>query len=176
MIVSTYRKLWCSSAQKINLIPHFFPEILKDFANLLFWLIWASLAMPNKINGINLYDSLIFICMQKINIIPPIFFEISGVTLEIKGSIWQRYNGHFFPVKTVKRHLWFQQPLCSQHIYTSFDKIIFEENKSLRAVSKSQIQFWPRITPWILQRYYKLAILGTLGMSGYGMSKKTPSL
>ena len=32
--------------------------------------------MPTKNNGINLLDSLIFICMQKINFIPPFFFEI----------------------------------------------------------------------------------------------------
>ena len=32
--------------------------------------------MPIKINDINKYDSLIFICVQKINFIPPLFFEI----------------------------------------------------------------------------------------------------
>ena len=36
-----------------------------DFANLLFWVIWACLAMPTKINQINLWESLMFICMQK---------------------------------------------------------------------------------------------------------------
>ena len=32
--------------------------------------------MSTKINGINLKDSLMFICKQKINFIPPFFFEI----------------------------------------------------------------------------------------------------
>ena len=44
--------------------------------NLLFWVFWAGLAIPTKINGINLKDSLMFICMQKTNFIPTFPFEI----------------------------------------------------------------------------------------------------
>ena len=53
-----------------------FLKYYKDFANLLFWVIWTGLALPTKINGINLEDSLMHICMQKIKFIPPFFFEI----------------------------------------------------------------------------------------------------
>ena len=49
----------------------------KDFVNLLFWVIWAGLAIPTKINGINLQNSLMLIYMQKkINFISTFFFEI----------------------------------------------------------------------------------------------------
>ena len=36
----------------------------KDFANLLFWVIWACLITSTKINRISLKESLMFICMQ----------------------------------------------------------------------------------------------------------------
>ena len=36
-----------------------------DFADLLFGVYWGSLAMPTKTNGINLQESLMFICIQK---------------------------------------------------------------------------------------------------------------
>ena len=36
-----------------------------------------GLAIPTKINGIYLKDSLMFICMEKVNFMSPLFFEIS---------------------------------------------------------------------------------------------------
>ena len=55
MLASIYRKPWCSSAHKSNFIPHSsFLRYQKDFPNLLFWVIWACLAMPTKINNTNL--------------------------------------------------------------------------------------------------------------------------
>ena len=74
--VLIYRKLWWSLCKKSISSLTSFLGYCKDFANFLFWVIWAALAMPTKINGINLYDSLMFICMQEINFIPPFFFEI----------------------------------------------------------------------------------------------------
>ena len=48
-----------------------FLKYYRDFANLLFSVICAFLAMPMaKINRIHLQESLMFICMQKINFIP----------------------------------------------------------------------------------------------------------
>ena len=51
MVVSICRKCVGLSAQKINFIPLFYLEILQDFVNVLFWVLWASLNMPNKIDG-----------------------------------------------------------------------------------------------------------------------------
>ena len=51
-------------------------ECCTDFANLLFCIIWACLPILTKINSINLQESLTFVCMQKINLIPYFFFEI----------------------------------------------------------------------------------------------------
>ena len=52
--------------KKIIFMSRYFLDILycKDIANLLFWVIWAGLAMRNKITGINLQESLL-ICIQK---------------------------------------------------------------------------------------------------------------
>ena len=42
---------------------------------------------------------------------------VSGVILETEGGIWDRYKRALFPYKkTMKGHLWFEQPLCSWHI------------------------------------------------------------
>ena len=56
-------------------LPRIF-EISQNFAHLSFWVIWACLAMPTKINRIKLKENVMFICMQKINFILPFFFEI----------------------------------------------------------------------------------------------------
>ena len=47
-----------------------FLKYYKDFTNLLFSVICAFLATLNKINRIHVQESLMFICMQKINFIP----------------------------------------------------------------------------------------------------------
>ena len=48
----------------------------KDLVNLLFWVIWACQAIPTKINRTNqpVGKFNVYICMQKINFIPPFFF------------------------------------------------------------------------------------------------------
>ena len=47
-------------AQKIYFIPHLALEI-KETAKLLFRVIWTGLAMPTKINGINLKESDVYL-------------------------------------------------------------------------------------------------------------------
>ena len=81
MIASIYRKLWCSSAQKFNFTPTSFLRYHKDFAKLLFRVLWACLVMSTKTIRVNLYDSLMFICMQKINFILQRYYKlaISGI-------------------------------------------------------------------------------------------------
>ena len=46
-----------------------------DFANLLFRVFWVSLNKPITFNKINLWEMLMFICMQKINFVPPFFLQ-----------------------------------------------------------------------------------------------------
>ena len=53
-----------------------FMRYCKEFSNLLLWVIWAGLAMPTKINSINLKNSLMFICMHKINFSHPFLFGV----------------------------------------------------------------------------------------------------
>ena len=50
-------------------------EILERLC-LLFWVLWAWMAMSTKIDNTNLLETLKFICMQKTNFIPPFFLEI----------------------------------------------------------------------------------------------------
>ena len=49
VIVLTCRKLWCLSAQKVNSSLTSFLRYCKDFANLLFLVLWAWLAISTKI-------------------------------------------------------------------------------------------------------------------------------
>ena len=53
MIVSTYRQLRCSMHKKSTSSLTFFLRYYKDFANMLFLVIWAGLVMPTNTNGIN---------------------------------------------------------------------------------------------------------------------------
>ena len=75
-----------------------FLRYCKDFANLLFWVIWAGLAMPTRINYITSWNIFIFICMQKMNFISTFFFEI----LQRYYKLPIGYFGHvwLWPVKT----------------------------------------------------------------------------
>ena len=59
-------------AQKVNFIPTSFMRYCKYFANLLFWVLLAGMAILNKINGM----SLMFIWRQNINFTPPCSFSI----------------------------------------------------------------------------------------------------
>ena len=53
-----------------------FLRYYKDFENLIFWVLSVWLAMHTKIDSINLQESLMYICMQKIKFIPHLFLEI----------------------------------------------------------------------------------------------------
>ena len=73
-----------TKTELFNFITQFFLKILKRHCILVILSTLCipghtslvCLALPIKIDGINLYDSLMFICKQKINFIPSIFFEI----------------------------------------------------------------------------------------------------
>ena len=63
--VSIYRKLGCSLHKKSTSSLFSFLRYCKYFANLLFRVTWAGLAMLIKIDaGIHVQDTLMFICMQ----------------------------------------------------------------------------------------------------------------
>ena len=97
LIVSTYRKTWFWSACKKS--SSYLPSFLwfcKDIANLLFWVLWACLAMASKNNGINLLKTLMFIFMQKIKFTPHLFLEIllRYCKLVILGTLGMAHHPH----------------------------------------------------------------------------------
>ena len=61
---------------KNNFIPHALLEILQRYANFLFWVLWTCLVAHTQNDSINLYKTLMFICMQKTNFIIHFFLEI----------------------------------------------------------------------------------------------------
>ena len=86
MIVSTWRNLWCLSATKNQPHPSY---LLRDIANLLFWVPWACLATYTQSNIINLKKTFAFVNKQKINFIPHVLLE----TLKRYGTYFG-YFGH----------------------------------------------------------------------------------
>ena len=78
-IVNLFWVLWaCLVRQtqlgKLNFTPYSFVEILQRYAN--FWVLWACLVAHIQNDSINLYRTLMFICMQKINFIIHFILEI----------------------------------------------------------------------------------------------------
>ena len=69
------RKLWWLSSSKKSLSLTSFLKYYKDIANLLFWVLWLHLTTPTKSNSTNLQETLMFICKQKINLIPQFFYR-----------------------------------------------------------------------------------------------------
>ena len=61
---------------KNNFIPHALLEILQRYANFLFWVLWTCLVAHTQNDSINLYKTLLFICMQKTNFIIHFILEI----------------------------------------------------------------------------------------------------
>ena len=55
-----------------------FSRYCKDFANLLFQVLWVRLAILTNIDNINLQKGL-YICMQKINFMCPLFLILIGI-------------------------------------------------------------------------------------------------
>ena len=76
--------------QKIIFISALFLEILQRYYKLIIWVLWASLAMPTKNNGVNRYKILMPICKQKINLIPQCFWQILHFTRSC--NLWLAWN------------------------------------------------------------------------------------
>ena len=76
MILSTCRKPSCLFAAKNSFILHALLEILQRCTNFLFWVLWSCLVAHTQNDSINLYKTLMFICMQKTNFIIHFFLEI----------------------------------------------------------------------------------------------------
>ena len=73
------------------------------------------------------------------------------VISEIESSIQQRYKRALSPKKDLQKVTSDLSNLYGHSIFKLLlIKQIFEKNKSSRAVSKSQTQFWPQINPDIL--------------------------
>ena len=79
---------WCSLHKKSTLSLTFFLRYCKDLTDLLFWVIWAGLAIPNKINGINLYDSLMFIYMPTSSL-PSFLRYFKDITNLLIWILWE---------------------------------------------------------------------------------------
>ena len=78
VLKSTSKKLWCLSACKkstSSLTP--FTRYCKDIANFLFWEFGECLSIPIKNHFINLKETFMLICMQKINFSLPPSWDIS---------------------------------------------------------------------------------------------------
>ena len=75
-----------------------------------------------------------------------LFLLSLGVILEIEGSIRQRYEMVFFPIKIIKC----TSNLSNLYVHSIFTLLLIKqifEKKSFSAATKSWMQFWPRIAP-----------------------------
>ena len=70
-LVETFMLMW---RQKINFIPLNFLEILQRYANFLFWVLWACLAMPAKMIPLT-FKKLMFFYMPNIDFIIHFFLD-----------------------------------------------------------------------------------------------------
>ena len=61
----------------------------RDIANLLFWKVWEYLTIPIKNHSINLQETFMLICMQKINLMIHFFLNIlqGNSNLVILGNL-----------------------------------------------------------------------------------------
>ena len=122
----------------------------KYFANLLFWVIWASLAMLTKINNINLYERLIFSACKK---------STSSLSSFLRNC------------KDISNLLfWVFWPYLATR--SKNDNVILQ--KTLLIVIQ-KIIFIPHLFFEILQSYCKL-IFGTLGTLGHVHHKQQQHL
>ena len=108
-----------------------------NFGNLLFRMFWVSLNMPFKFNKINLWEILMFICMRKINFVPPFFLD----TL-------QRY---------------WKLVILATLAMTDYGWYQLVEN--FEAYRRPKDKFFPHLFLKIILIYCRLVILGTLGTS-----------
>ena len=74
--INNYFWLQKTSGKKIKFISHLFLKVLLSITNLAFLVLWVCIATPIKNISINLMETLMFIYMQKINLIPLLFFAI----------------------------------------------------------------------------------------------------
>ena len=91
MVVSTCRKHYLLK-KKNKFIPPFL-RYSKDFANL-FWVLSVWLAMPTKMDSINLQKSLMVICMQKIQLDPSLEILQRYCKIAIFGTLGMTGYGH----------------------------------------------------------------------------------
>ena len=77
MIIAIWRNLWRLSVGKRSSSSFTFSlRYYKDIVNLLFWVLWACLAKQAQSDTINLWQTFVFICRQKINFISHALLEI----------------------------------------------------------------------------------------------------
>ena len=135
-------------AIKINFIPHFCLEILQSFCKLvtLSNLGRHCLAMPTKVNGFKLQNSLIF--YLHLSSFPSFLRYCKDIT-----------NLPFLV-------FWACLAMTSKNITTSLQKSL------MLLIFMQKIIFIPVLFLEILQRYYKLIILVTLGQLGHAHQKQ----
>ena len=82
----------CSKKKTNSSLPSFL-RYSKDFANL-FWVLSVWLAMPTKMDSINLQKSLMVICMQKIQLDPSLEILQRYCKIAIFGTLGMTGYGH----------------------------------------------------------------------------------
>ena len=91
--------------EKINFIPCVFLKILQRYANFLFWVLWACMAMYTQKDSFNLYKTSMFICIPKINFIIHFFLEIL-YPMTREPEFWQILDWWWNINNNISFHLW----------------------------------------------------------------------
>ena len=124
-----------------------FLRYCKEITNLLFWKLWECLAIPIKNHRINLYETFMLICIQKINFITHFFLKIlkRNNKLVILGNLGMHGNIHLN---------WQYQ---------------FEKTFNVYLQAKNQLR--PSGFPWDVAKILQTSYFGYFGLPGYPHSK-----
>ena len=146
VLKSICRKLWYLFACKkltSSLTP--FLNCWKGKANLLLWKLWECLTIAINNYSINLEETFMLICMQKVNFITYFFLKIlqRSSKLDILSNLG--LPGPSKMIVSIWRNFW--------------------------CIFKQKINFILPVFVEILQSYRKLVILGTWAKTGYAYPK-----
>ena len=110
--------------EKINFIPCVFLKILQRYANFLFWVLWACLAMYTQKDSFNLYKTSMFICIPKINFIIHFFLEIL-YPMTREPEFWQILDWWWNINNNISFHLWLCPGKTKKTIFQKTKKKLF---------------------------------------------------
>ena len=117
VILSSYRKPSCLFASKNSASSPCFIGDIERFANFLFW---VCLVAHTQNDSINLYNTSIFTCMQKINFIIYFFLEILHFKESCNLIGWQHWELEFCQICgwwwNINNNISFHFRLCTRKI------------------------------------------------------------